>query len=109
MAQQPTASDIDFVIARGEALVNQARDMVARWEQGLVQMGITPEMAARLQQGPQPTDLQTLVQAAQRQALSSTSTAMQDILSPSPAGEVPEASGPSLQDARRAARRLRHV
>ncbi len=88
MARQPTPPDIDFVIAQGEALVSQARALVARWEQDLLKVGITPEIAARMQQGG----------SAQVPA---------PVSAPEP--EAPPAQGPSLAAARRAIRRLRHV
>lgn len=110
MAQAPTSNDIDFVIARGEALVSQARDLVARWEQGLVQVGITPEMAARMQQGLEPQDLQTLMQSARQPAAFTAHDAVSNpAATPDPEGSPAAPSGPSLQAARRAARRLRHV
>lgn len=95
MADQPTSRDIEFVIAQGEALVSQARGMVAQWEQSLVQLGITPEVVEQIQSGAARPDLPALLQAP---PLAADSTPID-----------PPVQGPSLQSARRALRRLRHV
>ncbi len=109
MADQPSPRDIEFVIARGEALVSQARGMVAQWEQSLVELGITPEVARQLKDHAGTPDLHALVKARQ-QAASNTSTVgpaepARDAIS----STHPMPPGPSLQAARRAVRRLRHV
>lgn len=109
MAGNPTRKDIEFVIARGEALVSQARGMVAHWEQNLVQLGITPEVARQLQATPGSQDLQMLLKARQQTAHGNPSTGPDSTPADAGAGADSMPQGPSLQAARRAVRRLRHV
>lgn len=109
MASNPTPQDIEFVIARGEALVSQARGMVAHWEQSLVQMGITPEVARQIKEAPASQDLQSLLKARQQPAHGGAPTGPASPPADNGSNAESQPQGPSLQAARRAVRRLRHV